>query len=286
MHKPPLLLLAFVLLLGACSRVDLAYRNLDWLIPWKLGDYVALNDQQSAWLKPQLQAHLAWHCRLELPRYLDWLSRNQALLDNPDRAALAAQLQAFDQALQRIAVEITPSAIELLRGLNPRQVEQLFEALEEQNAKLREEFLEPPLEQQVAQRAERMEQRLQRWLGRLNATQRARIEAWSAGLGAQNQVWMDNRLAWQQALRKVLEVRRGEAFEPRMTALLQQRERFYSEAYKTNHAANRRALAELLDELLGEADERQLSHARQRLDSLHADLAAQQCQANRAIANR
>lgn len=286
LRKPLLLLLALALLLGACSRVDLAYRNLDWLIPWKLDDYLALDEQQRAWLKPQVQQHLAWHCRVELPRYLDWLEANQALLDAPDSEALAAQLQAFDQALQRIAVEITPSSVQLLRGLSPRQVEQLFEALDEQNAKLREEFVEPPLRQQIAQRAERMSQRLQPWFGNLSATQSARVEAWAASLGAQNRVWLDNRLAWQQALRETLEVRRGEAFEARMRALLQQRERFHTQAYQASYATSRRALVELFADLLAQADEPQLSRLRQRLNGLHADLAKQQCQAGEAVVVR
>lgn len=277
LRKPLLLLLAFALLLTACSRVGLAYRNLDWLIPWKLGDYIALNDEQRAWLKPRLQQHLEWHCSVELPRYLDWLARNQALLDAPDSEALSAQLREFERALDRIAVEITPSTTELLRGLSPRQVEQLFEALEEQNEQMREKFLEPPLELQVARRAQRMEERLRPWFGRLDPQQRARVAAWAERLGAQNQVWLDNRLAWQQALRETLEVRRGTDFEPRVGALLQQRERFYTETYRASHAANRQALAELLGDLLTQADDRQLERARQRLGRLHADLAAQQC---------
>ena len=161
MRKPLLLLLAITLLLSACSRVGLAYRNLDWLIPWKLGDYVALTSEQSAWLKPQLQEHLAWHCSVELPRYLDWLQRSQQALSSRDSELMASQLADFEQAMQRIAVEITPSAIELLRGLSPRQVDQLLAAMDEQNAKLREEFLEPPVQEQVSRRAERMEERLQ-----------------------------------------------------------------------------------------------------------------------------
>ena len=286
LRKPLLLLLALALLLGACSRIDLAYRNLDWLIPWKLDDYLALNEQQRAWLQPQLQRHLAWHCSVELPRYLDWLESNQALLDNPDSEALAAQLQAFDQALQRIAVEITPSSVQLLRGLSPRQVEQLFEELDEQNAKLREEFVEPPLSQQIARRAERMSKRLQPWFGTLNATQSASVEAWAASLGAQNRVWLDNRLAWQQALREALEVRRGDDFEARMTALLQESERHYTEAYQASYAASRRALVELFADLLAQADEPQLSRLRQRLNGLHADLAKQQCQAGESVVVR
>lgn len=286
MRKSLLLLLVLSLLLGACSRIDLAYRNLDRLIPWKLGDYVALNSEQKAWLKPQLQEHLSWHCSVELPRYVDWLERSRQALSSRDSQALAGQLEAFDSAMQRIAVEITPSATELLRGLSPRQVEQLFAALDEQNAELREEFLEPPLEQQIARRAERMSERMQPWFGKLNTAQRQRVDDWAEGLGAQNRVWLDNRLAWQQALREALEARRGDDFDARMAALLQERERFYTDAYKASYQANRQAMAEMIVDLVAQADDSQLRRAQQRLSSLQADLAAQQCQAGESVASR
>lgn len=286
MRKTPFVLLVLALLLGACNRIDLAYRNLDWLIPWKLGDYVALNQQQRTWLEAQLQEHLTWHCSVELPLYLDWLQANQALLDNPDSDTLTTQLQAFDQALRRIAVEITPSSVELLRGLSPRQVEQLFETLDEQNAELRAEFVEPPLQRQIAHRAQRMADRLQPWLGRLNERQRARVEGWAEGLGAQNRIWLENRLAWQRALREALEARRAADFEARMSALLQQRERFYTDAYQASYEDNRQALAELLTDLFEQADESQLERTRQRLGSLHASLAKQQCEASESIVVR
>lgn len=286
MRKSLLLLLVFTLLLGACSRVGLAYRNLDWLIPWKLSDYVALSDEQSAWFKPQLQEHLAWHCSVELPRYLDWLQRSQQALSSNDSELMARQLTDLEQAMQRIAVEITPSTIELLRGLSPHQVEQLLAALDEQNAKLREEFLEPPVQVQITGRAERMEKRLQPWFGKLNGEQRQRLQRWAQGLGEQNQVWMDNRLAWQQALREALEVRRGDDFATRMTALLQQRERFYTTAYQASYEKNRQAMAELIVDLVAQADSGQMARANKRLQSLRDDLAAQQCAAGESVVSR
>lgn len=286
MRKPLLLLLAISLLLSACSRIDLAYRNLDWLIPWKLGDYVALTSEQSAWLKPQLQEHLAWHCSVELPRYLDWLQRSQQALNNRDSELMASQLADVEQAMQRLAVEVTPSTIELLRGLSPRQVEQLVTAMDEQSAKLREEFLEPPLAEQISNRAERMEKRLQPWFGTLNAEQSERVQSWAEGLGEQNQVWLENRMAWQQALREALEVRRGDDFAARMTALLQQRERFFTDAYRASYASNRQAMAEMIVDLVRQADSTQLARADKHLQSLHADLAAQQCTTDQAVAQR
>ena len=46
------------------------------------------------------------------------------------------------------------------------------------------------------------------------------------------------------------------------------------------------AMAELIIELIGQADERQLERARQRLDGLHSQLAAQQCQTIDTLAGR
>ena len=86
---PLIALLVGISLLTACSRLDLAYRNLDRLIPWKLGDYVALNSEQKAWLKPQLQEHLSWHCSVELPRYVDWLERSRQALSSRDSELMA-----------------------------------------------------------------------------------------------------------------------------------------------------------------------------------------------------
>ncbi|HBX55541.1 MAG TPA: hypothetical protein DEH10_09155, partial [Pseudomonas sp.] len=81
--KGLLLVLVASLLLSACSRIGLAYRNLDWLVPWRLNDYLNLNSEQQAWLKPRIQSHLTWHCSRELPLTLDWLQRTQDLLAQP-----------------------------------------------------------------------------------------------------------------------------------------------------------------------------------------------------------
>ncbi|VXD05119.1 conserved hypothetical protein [Pseudomonas sp. 8Z] len=277
MHKFWLSLLALPLLLVACSRIDLAYRNLDWLIPWKLDDYLALDEQQREWLKPRLQEHLNWHCSVELPRYLLWLRDTQALLNDPAPARLNAQLNEFDLALQRIAVQITPNATELLSGLEPNQVTQLFAALDEQNAELQKTFLTPTLPEQIELRIARMNERLEPWLGELNAQQLSSVEAWAEEIGAQNTVWLENRAAWQQALREALENRHADDFSPRMQALLQERERFYTQAYRARYASNREAMVQLFADLLSQAERDQLERANNRLEELHDDLAAQQC---------
>jgi len=279
--KTLLLLLCLSLLISACSRAGLAYRNLDWLVPWRLNDYLNLDSQQQAWLKPRLQTHLQWHCSAELPRYIDWLQTTESILaqPQPDSAQLLEQFAQFDAALKRIGVEITPTAIELLQGLSEQQVRELYAAMDEDNLEDRQDFLDPPLATQISERQTRMQERLRPWLGRLNSAQTDHIATWANSLGEQNRLWLENRQLWQAELRKVVAERDSADFAERVTRLLQQRESFYSDEYRASYGRSRQALATLFSQLLSNSDEAQRERLSHRLRDLRRDLAEQQCDA-------
>lgn len=273
----PLLLLP--LLVVACSRISLIYSNLDWLIPWRIDRYLNLDAAQKAWLKPHLQAHLRWHCQIELPWYLDWLQNTQSILEQsqPDAGQLNLQLIALDTALDRIAGEVTPTAIELLQNLDDRQVAKLYAALDKTNRKDQQKFLKPPLSAQISERSERMHKRLRPWLGRLNDAQEQHIDEWASRLGGQNRLWLANRLHWQSQLRAALDTRNSADFAARLARLLQEREAFYTTEYRQAYADSRLALAELLSSVLSSADNQQREHMTQRLNDLRRDLSEQPC---------
>ena len=277
--KTLLLLLCLSLLISACSRAGLAYRNLDWLVPWRLNDYLNLDSQQQAWLKPRLQTHLQWHCSAELPRYVDWLQTTESILaqPQPDSSQLLEQFAQFDAALNRIGIEITPTAIELLQGLSEQQVRELYAAMDEDNLEDRQDFLDPPLATQISERQTRMQERLRPWLGRLNSAQTKHIATWANSLGEQNRLWLENRQLWQAELRKVVAERDSADFAERVTRLLQQRESFYSDEYRASYGRSRQALATLFSQLLGSSDEAQRERLSHRLRDLRRDLAEQQC---------
>ena len=279
--KTLLLLLCLSLLISACSRAGLAYRNLDWLVPWRLNDYLNLDSQQQAWLKPRLQTHLQWHCSAELPRYIEWLQTTESILaqPQPDSAQLLEQFAQFDAALNRIGVEITPTAIELLQGLSEQQVSELYAAMDEDNLEDRQDFLDPPLATQISERQTRMQERLRPWLGRLNAAQTEHIATWANSLGEQNRLWLENRQLWQAELRKVVAERDSADFAERVTRLLQQRESFYSDEYRASYGRSRQVLATLFSQLLSNSDEAQRERLNHRLRDLRRDLAEQQCDA-------
>ncbi|MBU1332385.1 MAG: hypothetical protein KJ884_19785 [Gammaproteobacteria bacterium] len=273
------LLVLLPVLVSACSQVGLAYRNLDWLVPWRLNDYLSLDSTQQAWLKPRVQQHLTWHCSQELPRYLDWLNETQRLVTGPAPSAeqLLARFADVDAAIKRLTVEVTPTAIELLKGLNDSQVEALYAAMDEDNVEDRQDFLEPDLATQHLERAERLEDRLRNWLGRLNAEQQARVTTWAEGLGEQNRYWLENRARWQDAFRQSMAQRDQPDFGERLTHLLQNREAYYSDDYRAAYPRSRAALASLFSDLLAQATDAQRERLGHHLRDLQRDLAAQVC---------
>ncbi|MDH4564843.1 DUF6279 family lipoprotein [Pseudomonas sp. BN411] len=273
------LLATTFLLVAACSRLDLAYRNLDLVIPWWISTYVSLDDSQKAWLEPRLQKHLAWHCRTQLPEYVAWLEQLVQLSQRPKLTATDVQGQFVQvrEAARDIAVEITPTAIGVAKNLYPQQMGELYVSMDERNVELREEHVTPPLKEQVVARSERMRERVEEWLGPLRPSQQARIDTWAKEQGDYNRIWSDNRENWQKELRSALYSRHNADFPVRLTALLQDPETFWTAKYRKAYPAAEDALARLLTDLFNSADEGQRNALRQHIGEMVADLKGLEC---------
>ncbi|ATP51519.1 hypothetical protein CR512_20100 [Pseudomonas putida] len=277
--KPLLITVALALALVACSRIDLAYRNLDRLVPWSLGDYLDMNRDQKVLLDERLRQHLAWHCKTQLPSYLDWLDRVRAMVaeDQVTDQALQQRTREAREAIGRVAEEITPSATELLRGMSDAQVAEMREAFRDDISERQKQYVDTPLPKQIARRAERMEKRLTPWLGELNAAQRLRVLTWSQALGDQNRQWIANRAHWQQQLVLAMDKRSDASFEPRLAQLLQRKESLwtpeYRIAYQNTELQARRLLVDLMQ--LSTPEQRQLLQAR--LSKVRTDFSELKC---------
>ncbi|MOA17532.1 hypothetical protein D3C78_1377960 [compost metagenome] len=79
------------------------------------------------------------------------------------------------------------------------------------------------------------------------------------------------------ALRSTLYDRHNADFRARLTALLQEPEDFWTEAYRKAYPAAEAALAQLFADLLNSADEGQRSTLRQRIGDLSSDLKGLAC---------
>lgn len=274
-----LFLVALAVLMAGCSRMNLAYRNLDLLIPWTLNDYLDMNREQQQRFRAQLREHLSWHCRTQLPEYLANIERlqHQVREGNVNEAALRGHYRDAKQAIHTVAVEITPTTTQLLRDLDDEQVRELDEAFEDDRREREEKYLQPRLAEQIRERSERMRERAEQWLGSTSAAQRQRILQWAHTLGAQNQLWLDNRVQWQRALSEAINERHEADFAQRVEKLLQNRESFWSADYRAAFARTEQAAIDLVSDLYTMSDAGQRRHLDEQLEDLRKDLSSLDC---------
>lgn len=272
-------LLTLSLVLAGCNRVGLAYRNLDVIIPWTLNDYLDMNAGQKSWFNDTLKEHLAWHCTTQLPGYLDWLDRLQQMVDSNQVTDAALQTRTVEakQAIAEIAREITPSAVQLLQGLDDQQVKDMSDALAKDLHKRQDEYLKPPLAQQIKERAQRMSKRLDAWIGPLSPAQQNRVTAWSAELGAQNQAWIGNRAHWQAQFIEALQQRHNADFPQKIQQLLVDRESLWTPQYRAAYAQTEAAARGLLVDVMAQSSPAQRLKLTQKIDKVRSDFQALKC---------
>ena len=271
--------LAISLALGACSRMGLAYRNLDVIIPWTLSDYLDMNGEQKSWLDERLKEHLTWHCTTQMPGYLDWLDRLQTMVatNQVTDAALQARTAEAEKAIAETAREITPSAVELLQGLDDKQVAEMNEAFVKDQRKRQEQYLKPSLDQQIKQRAERMEKRLNEWLGPLSASQQQRVMAWSTALGDQNTQWIANRVHWQKQFSAAVAQRQSPQFPQRIETLLVNRESLWTPEYRQAFAKTEAQARALFVDLMAESTPVQRERLLKKIEGVRKDFSDLKC---------
>ena len=279
LSKALLVAIGCALALAACSRIDLAYRNLDRLVPWSLGDYLAMNSEQKAMLEDRLREHLAWHCKTQLPGYLDWLDRVRGMVadDQVTDQSLQQRTREAREAIGRVAEEITPSATELLRGMSDAQVAEMREAFREDISERQKKYVDTPLDKQIARRTERMEKRLTPWFGELTAVQKQRVQAWSQALGDQNREWIANRAHWQQQLLLAMNQRNDASFEPRLATLLQRKESLCTPEYRAAYQNTEQQARSLLVDLVHQSTPQQRRYLLERLSKVRTDFSELKC---------
>lgn len=277
--RPCLFLLVPALLAVACSRIDLAYRNLDVLVPWSLDDYLNMNREQKAWLNQRLKQHLAWHCRTQLPGYLTWIDevRQMVASGQVTDQQVQARTQEAKQAIAKVADQVTPSAAQLLKAMNDDQVREMRQAFAEDIRERQARLAKTPLARQVEARAERMEKRLTPWLGELNTQQQVRIMLWSQSQGEQSRQSIANRANWQAQFSAAMDQRNSAAFEPRLEQLLKHRDSLWTPEYRVVYQRSEQAAQQLLVDLMAQSSAQQRQHLELKLSQVRKDFSELKC---------
>lgn len=252
--------LLLLVLLG-CS-FGFLYRQLDWLVPWYVSDYMTLDSTQSSELERRVVQQLDWHCRTQLSRYAEWF---ETLHNNPqafsreqlEQHYLTSRLY-WKTLMERVAVD----ASRILVTASDTQLDELLHNLERKNRRLESEYQELTPAERVAQREERLTRILERWLGELTTAQTAQVEQWAQQVGAFSAgEWVNNRKNWQQ--RFVSSVRQADSpqeLEEQLVPLFAEPEQLWSEPFRREYQRSLDLTLDMLAEVAADMNTEQRAH--------------------------
>jgi hypothetical protein len=248
---PRRLLLAALLLclLGACT-FTFYYRQLDWLIPWELSDYITIDASQRSELERRLVERLDWHCSTQLSAYAAWFREMRDESYPFTRADVERHYWRSVEFWDALILELTPDIVALLRGASDAQVGELLANLERQTRKLEKRYVTAGGKWVQQRRIDRMAEILQRWIGALNREQYQALERWSADLGRSGEGWIESRRRWRRALGEALAVRgEEERFAARIHTLFVEPQTLWPESYRREYDRLRSRTLDMLAEV-------------------------------------
>ena len=269
----PALLALLALLVAGCAAQTLAYRHADWLILWKVDDYVDLNSDQKAFLRDRLKAHLVWHRTEALPVYEAFLHdiKNKSA-DGVDRDELEWGWSTFERLRADLFEHLVSDGTLFLASVNESQLGNLEQAFRKDNAKV-ESRLEEATDKRLAKRAGETIRWLKEWVGTLSAEQKQRIMELSRSLPDLQRARLEFEKERQRQFLQLLRTTKDRAVvADRLREWLLFPERVASPDYQRARQEMRQAIKEMVlavDRLL---TPRQRAHALGKLQDLIGDI--------------
>lgn len=164
-------------LVSACSRTQLAYRNADWLLEYYAGQTIDISAAQREQWQPVLAGILQKHRESELAylvAYLDMVSK--VVIKDHDAVGVACLVDSALLVSRRHAHLAVDLAVPLLADMDQNQAEHLSEYTAKQQARLVERYLDPDPRRRKKARRTRFDERIEKWIGRMNSDQRLLVD--------------------------------------------------------------------------------------------------------------
>lgn len=250
--KRNLLLLSCLLLLSACSAIDLAYNNAPSWVSAKIDDAFDLTENQNQQLDLRLQGFFDWHREQELLRYRLFLDQAARYAEDGISAAEFLELnQLIEQTWERTVTKAIDDFGDLANSLSPAQIEH-YQAYHLQQSEEHDEYFEKTAEQRSLFRARRSLDRLVNWYGNFDDDLWQRVITRLQQLPDMYQPWMKYRNARHQALIAVLKRRPDPGKIKRdLQRVLLDGDTEYAQEFQPVRLAYRLAYASALEEING-----------------------------------
>lgn len=233
MKKLILLGLLSLSLIGCSTKVG--YYFLDWVIEWKLEEYVTLDDKQEKQFELTLDAFLVWHRTQELPRYKDQLVRLAAEI-NHQRFSIESWNEHVGLVKAhwiRVFDFVEPSLIPIISSFSDEQVKQVVAQLRVGEKELNEKYLGKSQSQLIEMADERIEQRVKKLIGKLSTAQKSAINDYNVARADTLDMWLEHRHEWIRLFSQALKNRKNQvALSHSLRLLMTQPERLKSKAYQ------------------------------------------------------
>jgi hypothetical protein len=277
------ILSALTLLLVTACGPRWYYHQLNWMIPWYVDDYLALDSAQRSALENRLAHQLDWHCRTQLPVYAAFLKSVKQDFEAPGqsitRDRFVHYLETLEQYWKGLMARIGPDVADIVITASDDQIEELFRNIEKENLERQRTYVDPPPREILQNRAHRMVDRLEQWIGDLTSAQYAAVEKWSHDMGATTDQWLANRRRQQQAFRNLIATRAVDpTFKEKFTILLVSPEVVRTKAYQVQLDRNIALMLDLLTDIEKTLTDAQRSHLLAYLESLAEDFDRLACQ--------
>jgi hypothetical protein len=173
----PIIAVAALLLLQACSAIKLGYQQLPTLSYWWLDSTVSFSGNQTPAAKEAIDKLYQWHRREELPGYAALLQRTADLsagsVQPEQLCRVVDEVQARLDTLMRQAVA---QAAPVAMALGPRQLSHMARHWEQQNEEWEKEWLQGDADARMARRLDKALGRYNSFYGELSTAQTALIK--------------------------------------------------------------------------------------------------------------
>lgn len=188
-----------LVVVAACSTVQVAYDNADWFLLRQMDDYLDLDSTQKAAARELLEARMERHRREELPQFVEVLRDTRSML--ADGLTEEEVDWIFERAatLYRQTMSGTiPAMTPILATLTPSQIDRLEEVLHDKNRDFQDEYIPASLAERHEDRTERAVDGIEFWTGSLSDAQVVLVARQRKAMPQTSEDWLAYNIQNQQ----------------------------------------------------------------------------------------
>jgi len=251
--RRPTYILTLVLFLGmiaviitACSFKSV-YNRMDYLIPSYVEGMVSLDDVLEEKVQQRAQLLVNWHRNTQLKQYAQLLRTfQQDAGPQLNEERVLQHMATMESFWQSLLLRIDEEMAGLLPLLDADQQQELFASITSKNDAFREEYVDIDEEERIEVYSENINDICETWLGDTTQIQQREINKSAAKLQSSALLRLQQRLSWQNSIRKILQS--SDKTEVKSQRLLEffQKNYGHNAELKAVTESNKRVIAQLI----------------------------------------